>query len=384
MAAAFTMALPTGRELPGDGRFYLCPQALLTGQWAAAAVAAGQAMALAPAGLACQSLMVGWRTETGAAYTMTGVTAADLQKLSRWATAVGWQQQLETVLTALRGGNQRPSCTSDRPQIMGVLNVTPDSFSDAGQFHDPADAIAQGRAMAAAGADIIDVGGESTRPGAAPVPVDLEINRVVPVIRGLRDLGTPISIDSRHAAVMRAALAAGASIINDVTALTGDAGSLAVARQSGRPVIMMHMQGQPADMQLDPRYHFAPFDVYDWLADRIDVAVAAGIAPSRLIVDPGYGFGKTIGHNLQLLDWLSLFLGLDCALLVGVSRKSSIAKIAFPEAPERLPAEDRLPGSLALGLAAVGRGASIVRVHDVAETAQALRLWQAVSHAAQE
>ncbi|MEK9595703.1 MAG: dihydropteroate synthase, partial [Rhodospirillaceae bacterium] len=148
-------------------------------------------------------------------------------------------------------------------------------------------------------------------------------------------------------------------------------------------VIMMHMQGQPADMQLDPRYHFAPFDVYDWLADRIDVAVAAGIAPSQLIVDPGYGFGKTIGHNLQLLDWLSLFLGLGCALLVGVSRKSSIAKIAFPEAPERLPAADRLPGSLALGLAAVGRGASIVRVHDVAETAQALRLWQAVTHAAQ-
>lgn len=376
--ADFKLALPAGAELPTDGRFYLCPRGLLTGPLAQAAVSAGLAMALSVPGLACQSLALGWRSTQGAAFTLVGITDADLQALSQWAAKIGWQHRLNETLSRLRGAADQ-AAARPLPQIMGVLNVTPDSFSDGGQFHGCGAAIAHGQAMIAAGADIIDIGGESTRPGADTVLADEEIRRVVPVIEGLRDLGTPLSIDTRQAAVMTAALAAGASIINDVTALTGDADSLAVAAQSGVPVIMMHMQGQPQGMQDDPRYHFAPFDVYDWLSERLQVAHSAGISADKVWIDPGYGFGKTVNHNLQLLDWLSLFLGLGCPVLVGASRKSSIAKITFPEAPEQLPVTGRLPGSLALGLAAIARGAAVLRVHDVAETVQAVRLWQAVT-----
>ena len=207
------------------------------------------------------------------------------------------------------------------------------------------------------------------------MPTAEEERRVTPVIAGLVGVGPALSIDTRRAAVMAAAVAAGADLINDVSALTGDDDSLAVAAGSGRPVILMHMRGTPADMQEDPRYDFAPFDIFEWLQARL-AAAAAGIPAARVITDPGFGLA-TVAHNLQILSWLGVFQALGCPVVAGLSRKSSIAKIASPHAPDALPASRRLPGSLAFALAAAARGADILRVHDVAETAQALAIWRA-------
>ena len=261
-------------------------------------------------------------------------------------------------------------------RIMGVVNVTPDSFSDGGRYLEPAAAIAHGRALVAAGADMLDIGGESTRPGAAPVAVRDEMDRVLPVITGLADSGVPLSVDTRHAPVMQAALAAGASVVNDVTALTGDGESLAVCAASEAAVVLMHMRGEPGTMQDAPQYTDILLDVYDYLEERVAACVAAGIPRSRIAIDPGIGFGKTDEHNLQLISGLSLFLGLGCAIVLGVSRKSLIGRVGGVADPG-----ERLPGSLALGLAGADRGARILRVHDVAETRQALALWQAVDEA---
>ena len=261
----------------------------------------------------------------------------------------------------------------ERPRLMGVVNVTPDSFSDGGRHFDAAAAIAHGRALQVSGADIIDVGGESTRPGAEPVSIDEELSRVVPVIDGLRDLPAPISIDTRHAAVMVAALAAGASIINDISALTADPESLAVAAGSAAPVVLMHCLGDPRTMQQTPSYDDVLLDIFDYLEARVAACVAAGIDRSRLIVDPGIGFGKTVDHNLEILRGLAVFQGLGCPIMVGVSRKSFIAKLDSGQA-----ADQRLPGSLAAGLWALSQGARILRVHDVGETIQAIRVWSAL------
>ncbi len=258
----------------------------------------------------------------------------------------------------------------DRPRIMGVVNVTPDSFSDGGERFDSGRAVADGLAMIEAGADIIDVGGESTRPGAAPVPVEEELRRVLPVVKGLAAQGARVSIDTRWAPVMAEAAAAGAAILNDVTALSGDPESLSVAAESGLPVVLMHMQGQPQTMQADPQYEQVSLDVFDYLTDRIEACVAAGISRDRLVVDPGIGFGKTLAHNLRLLNDLALLHGMGCAILLGVSRKSFIAKIDGP-----CDAKERLPGSLAAMLYGIRQGVQIVRVHDVAETRQALAVW---------
>ena len=264
--------------------------------------------------------------------------------------------------------------------VMGIINATPDSFSDGGEHFDPAAAIAQAEAMIRAGAGIIDIGGESTRPGSEPVAVAEEIRRVVPVIAGIRTMaeavGVTISIDSRNAATMRAALDAGASMINDISALTHDPDALAVAAQATGSVVLMHMQGEPKTMQLAPAYDDVALDVYDALEARIAVAEAAGIDRARIVADPGIGFGKTLAHNLALLSQFSLFHGLGVALLVGVSRKGFLAKLSAGE-----PAGQRLGGSLAAGLAAVGQGAHIVRVHDVPETLQALRVIAAIRDA---
>ena len=260
-----------------------------------------------------------------------------------------------------------------RPHIMGVINVTPDSFSDGGDRFDPERAIADGLAMRDAGAAIIDVGGESTRPGAAPVSLEEELRRAVPVVAGLARAGALVSIDSRRAAVMAAALEVGAGIINDITALSGDAESLALVVERQVPVILMHMQGEPRTMQHEPRYGDAPLDVYDFLAARVTVCEAAGIPRARIAVDPGIGFGKTVAHNLRILDRLAAFHGLGCAVVLGVSRKRFIGRLAGVEA-----AKARMPGSLAGALAGVARGAQIVRVHDVAETKQALAVWMAI------
>ncbi|MGE3475165.1 MAG: dihydropteroate synthase [Rhodospirillaceae bacterium] len=252
------------------------------------------------------------------------------------------------------------------PLLMGVVNVTPDSFSDGGQFSAPTYAIAHGRALMEAGASIIDVGGESTRPGAAPVEVSEEIGRVVPVVRALANLGICVSIDTRHAAVMEAAISAGARIVNDVTALAGE-GALAVVAKAKVAAILMHMQGEPRTMQDHPSYTWAPGDVFDFLEARLKACMAAGIARERLAVDPGIGFGKNDVHNAQILDHTALYRALKCPVVIGASRKSFIGRMSRGE-----DARHRLPGSLAAGLHGVFQGAQILRVHDVAETRQAL------------
>lgn len=262
----------------------------------------------------------------------------------------------------------------DRPQIMGILNTTPDSFSDGGRHLAVADALAAGHAMAAAGAAILDVGGESTRPGAAPVPEEEEIARIGPVIAALRaELPLPVSIDTRKLAVARAAVQAGAALVNDVSGFTFDAGLAPFCGKAGLPVCVMHAQGDPATMQDAPHYDDVLLDVYDHLDARMGALGEEGIPRAHILADPGIGFGKTQVHNLALLKGLSLFHGLGCALLLGVSRKRFIGILGH--APE---AADRMPGSVAAGLAGLAQGVQVLRVHDVAETAQAVRLWQAV------
>jgi dihydropteroate synthase len=260
----------------------------------------------------------------------------------------------------------------DRPRLMGILNVTPDSFSDGGRFLAPEAARAQARRMAAAGADVIDIGGESTRPGAVEVPAGDEIARTAPVLAALDEAGVPLSIDTRKAAVAEVALAAGAAIVNDVSALCHDPAMAPLVAAAGVPVVLMHAQGTPATMQADPRYDDVLLDVFDHLADRVAAAEAAGIARDRIVVDPGIGFGKTVAHNLALLRRLSLFHGLGLPLLVGASRKRFIGSLGGAADPD-----DRLPGSLAAALDAAAQGAQILRVHDVGETRQALAIWRA-------
>ena len=271
-----------------------------------------------------------------------------------------------------------PLCrlTLDRPRMMGILNVTPDSFADGGRHLALAAAVAHARAMAEAGADIIDIGGESTRPGADPVPLDEEIRRVIPVVTALRaeGLAQPISVDTRNAAVAEAAFAAGADLFNDVSALTHDPASLPLAAASDRPVCLMHAQGDPKTMQDAPAYDDVLLDVYDFLEARVTAAEAAGIPRARILVDPGIGFGKTGAHNLALIRGLSLLHGLGCALLFGASRKRFIGSLGLAPDPA-----DRVPGSLAVALEALRQGAQVVRVHDVRETRQAIALWSAIN-----
>lgn len=262
----------------------------------------------------------------------------------------------------------------DRPRLMGVVNVTPDSFSDGGTLADAAAGVAHGLALVEAGADLLDIGGESTRPGAEPVGPAEELDRVMPVIAGLRAAGcpVPISIDTRKAAVAEAALAAGAAMVNDVSALTHDRACPAVARKAAA-VCLMHAQGDPRTMQENPRYGDVLLDVYDFLEMRIAAAEAAGIPRARIAVDPGIGFGKTIEHNLALLRRLSLFHSLGAAVLLGVSRKRFIGTIARVNE-----ARARAPGSVAAGLVGLAQGVQILRVHDVSATRQALDVWRAI------
>jgi len=263
----------------------------------------------------------------------------------------------------------------DRPRLMGVVNVTPDSFSDGGRLANPDAAIAHALALAEAGADILDIGGESTRPGAEPVPADVELARVMPVIEGLQNAGCPlsISIDTRKAAVAEAAIAAGATILNDVSALSYDPRSAAVAARA-EAVCLMHARGDPRTMQINPTYGNVLLDIYDFLEMRVAAAEAAGIARSRIVVDPGIGFGKTPEHNLALIRRLSLFHGLGCAVMLGVSRKRFIGTLSRVEE-----AAARVHGSVAAGLAGLAQGVQILRVHDVAETRQALEVWHAIA-----
>jgi len=262
-----------------------------------------------------------------------------------------------------------------RPVAMGILNVTPDSFSDGGLDADAAAAAERGRTMVREGAAILDVGGESTRPGAAPVNADDEIARVVPVIEALRrTVNVPISIDTTKPGVMAAAVAAGASMINDVNALRAP-GALEVAARLGVPVCLMHMQGEPGTMQVAPAYEDVVADVSQFLAERVSACENAGIPRSHLVIDPGFGFGKTVAHNLSLMKHLRRFCEAGLPVLVGVSRKSMIGSLL-----ER-PVDERLAGSLSLACLAAAAGAKILRVHDVQPTVDALALMAAVDAA---
>jgi dihydropteroate synthase len=266
----------------------------------------------------------------------------------------------------------------DQPQVAGVVNATPDSFSDGGVHAEPEAAIAAGHAMSAAGAALIDVGGESTRPGAQPLWEGDELERVLPVVEGLAKAGTAVSIDTRKAAVMEAALASGAAMVNDVSALTWDPRAAEIVARAGCPIVLMHHQGSPETMQQAPHYDRpVAFEVYDWLEARIEAAVAAGIDRGRIVVDPGIGFGKTVQHNLQLLNGLALLHGLGCPLMLGASRKRMIGALSA-----EAPADERLPGSIALALKGAEQGAQLLRVHDVPETLQALRVWRGLRDAA--
>ncbi len=260
----------------------------------------------------------------------------------------------------------------DSPQVVAILNVTPDSFSDGGRHHDdPAAAADAAIGMAAAGAAIVDVGGESTRPGAKGVWEEDEAARVVPVIERLAAAGAAVSLDTRKALVMERGLAAGAHMVNDVSALLHDPRALAVVAASGHPVVLMHHRGTPETMQRAPAYADPLLDVYDWLAARIAAAAAAGVMPERIVVDPGIGFGKTLRHNLAILNGLTLFHGLGCPIMLGASRKRTIGAL-----DNEAPVERRLGGSLALALAGAGQGVQLLRVHDVAETVQAVKVWR--------
>ncbi|MEZ5830492.1 MAG: dihydropteroate synthase [Dongiaceae bacterium] len=338
---------------------YLIPRGLMSGPAAARAVASDLALPLAGGPLAFALVDIVERTEgeTGRR------RSADLKAARAFAPDL-----IETIVApraTWAGFDLR------RPLIMGVLNVTPDSFSDGGDFADAPAAIAHGRAMLAAGADIIDVGGESTRPGAQPAAPAEEAARVLPVVRALAAAGAVVSIDTRHAAIMDQAVKAGARIINDVTALTGDPDSARVADTSGAAIVLMHMLGEPQTMQQDPRYADVTCDLIDYFAARL---ASLGIARERIAIDPGIGFGKKDPHNLRLLDELAAFHAFGCPVLLGASRKSFIGRLSRGEAPKL-----RMAGTLAAHQIGFDRGVQIVRAHDVAEAYQARAIWLAAA-----
>ena len=329
------------------------PLGLLHGDAASQAIAAGYALPLAG-----------------------GPTAFALARLIPDGTIVPasaipppWHTELARLTAA---PPQWAGLPTHRPLVMGILNITPDSFSDGGRHFDPAAAIGAGQTMAAAGADILDIGGESTRPGAAPITPDQEQARILPVIAALSGL-RPISVDTRHAATMDAALDAGAAIVNDVSGLTHEPQAAALIARRGCPVILMHMRGTPADMASHASYADAAVEVTRELAARASAAIAAGIAPSAIALDPGIGFAKNTSHNREVLLRFPLLANLGHRIVLGVSRKRMIGQLSGETDPTR-----RLPGSLAAGLAGLLGGAAILRVHDVAETVQALRVWHGI------
>lgn len=265
----------------------------------------------------------------------------------------------------------------DQPQVMGIINTTPDSFSDGGKHFDPAAAVESAVAMAAAGAAIIDIGGESTRPGAPLIWEGDEIARIEPVVAKLAASGAAVSIDTRKAAVMEAAVKAGATMINDISALLYDDSALSVASALGVPVVLMHAPSQGSDPHKNAVYDNVVLDVFDWLERRVEAVIAAGIPRERILVDPGIGFGKTLAENLAIINNLSLYHGLGCATLFGASRKRLIGALS-----NEASADQRLGGSIFLAIKAVEQGVHIVRVHDVPETVQAVQVWRGARDAA--
>lgn len=280
-----------------------------------------------------------------------------------------WRSRLSSPRMPLAG------LVFDRPRVMGILNVTPDSFSDGGAHQTASKAVQRAQDMVAWGADIIDVGGESTRPGAHTVPREAEIARVEPVITALsRAITVPISIDTRKSAVADAAVRAGAALVNDVSGFTYDPMLARYCRDRGLPVCVMHARGDPETMQEDPRYDDVLLDVFDFLAAQVAMLEEMGIPRARIVVDPGIGFGKRIEHNLTILQNIALYHGIGCPVLVGASRKRFIGTISGTEVPA-----ERTFGSVAVAQAVAAQGVQIVRVHDVSETAKALSVWRAIS-----
>ncbi len=346
-----------------DAKLYLRPLGLLYGATADAAIAEGLALPLAggPIAFTAAELIEGvpgnTRTRLFTARALAESRDADLAALLQRVTA------------------PRPpfaGLSLDRPVLMGIVNVTPDSFSDGGLYDSKEAAIIHAAELAASGAGIVDVGGESTRPGSDAVDEAEEHARVVPVIEGLSGFGAVISVDTRKASVARAAAKAGAKILNDVSALSHDPKSLRAAAETGLSLILMHAQGEPKTMQDNPRYADVVLEVFDYLEGRIAAAMAAGVERSRIAADPGLGFGKTLAHNLALLAHTTLFHGLGVPLLIGASRKRFIKGVSGGEEPR-----SREPGSQAAAIAAAGQGAQILRVHDVAGSRQALAVWRA-------
>ncbi|USG62705.1 dihydropteroate synthase [Sneathiella marina] len=287
----------------------------------------------------------------------------------------GLSTDVRNQVSALDQSTNR-KLSAPTPKIMGILNVTPDSFSDGGQHYDANVAIERAHEMVAEGADILDIGGESTRPGADLVSIDEEIERIVPVIEGCRSLNVEISIDTRKEPVMKAAVAAGATMINDVSALEFDTSSLDFLASNLLPVCLMHGSADPKTMQIDPKYNHVLLDVIDYLKKRIGCCEGHGIQRNRIVVDPGIGFGKTLDHNLTLIKGLPFLQSLGCGILLGVSRKSFIGRLSGENR-----AENRIGGSIAAALYGATAGAGILRVHDVHETRQAVKIWQSLDSA---
>jgi dihydropteroate synthase len=348
-----------------SGGIYLQPTGFVWGEPARQAIEAGAALPLAGSRAAFLAVQV-IEGEPGAAK-RSHSSARDLKASGDAAI----QALIERI------GAPRPALgpiTFDRTRLMGIVNVTPDSFSDGGDFLDVERAAQHAQRMVAEGAELVDIGGESTRPGSMEVPLDEERRRILPVLDRLEDLKAAISVDTRKAAMMRDAIEVGADLINDVSALSYDPESLGVAALLGCPVVLMHSRGDPRTMQDNPYYDDVLLEVYDYLEGRIAAAVAAGIQRGMLIVDPGIGFGKTLDHNLALLGGLALFHGLGVPILLGASRKRIIGSITGKRDPK-----ERLPGSLAVALAGAAQGVQILRVHDVDETRQALDVWRAAT-----
>jgi dihydropteroate synthase len=372
LAATGATALQALTGIAAD-RLWLRPAGLLSGTAAAMAVGEGLAVPLAASGLAFSLVeVVGRQPDEGVATALV-----PLVQLRQWSedggAALG--ARIDRQLAALAMPRLAwAGLPLERPLIMGIVNVTPDSFSDGGEFAEADQAIRHGRALLDEGADILDIGGESTRPGATPVAPDEEIRRVEPVVRALAGAGAVVSIDTRHARVMAAALVAGARIINDVSALTGEPESLSLAARSRAPVVLMHMPGDPRTMQDNPSYTLASLDVLEHLAARVDACLAAGISRERIVVDPGIGFGKLSAHNLEIMTRLALLHTLGCGVMLGLSRKGLIGHVGGPLSPK-----ERMPGSVAGALYGVSQGVQILRVHDVAATRQAVVTWQAMA-----
>ena len=343
-------------------KLYVRPVGITYGAAASAAVAAGAALPLTggPCAFAHAELIEGMPGKT-----KTKIFAAQ-------ALAASGEPSLKSLLERITAKRSPfAGLPLDRPVLMGIVNVTPDSFSDGGLYDSAEAAIAHAAELAGAGAAIIDIGGESTRPGSDAVEAGEEAARVIPVIKGVAGLPAVISVDTRKASVARAAAEAGAKILNDVSALTYDTRNGQVAAETGMSVVIMHAQGEPKTMQDNPRYEDVVLEVFDYLENRIAAARQAGIAPSRIAADPGLGFGKTLDHNLALLEHTSLFHGLGVPLLIGASRKRFIQGLVGGAEPR-----SREPGSHAAAIAAASQGAQILRVHDVAGTRQALEVWR--------